>query len=1198
MSAVDQDMLKTLLEFGYDEPQAVRALRATGNASIEQAAEWLANPRGGGGAPGAAAAPAPTPVPAPAPAPPPAAAAGGDRQAQIEAGRQRYIEEQKRKKEEKRFKEMERKRLDEQRANFAARQGKPAAGGGGAAAGGGGGDDLAALRAERAKQHSERVEREKARQAKEDRDAREAAERQARAQADHESQLRQAEKERKKFREQQKQDAQLQSQMRREESSRREQLRREREAKEQQQAAARERAQRQQAAAREEAARAAEASRQPYSEAAAAALLSGVGFEQEQVVATLAEYGGNIRLALQALLSKGAAVAAAAPGDAHPHGAADSDGQWWGVDAIEREAHGILLRLAKGRRQDFKEMRRRRFTESKQKCLADHEDIAQWKPELPMIRDLDWKLGWADSDRDRYADFRVKLNDIVGMAPVKELIEDTIHDAVGRKGSGEVGGSFHYRHIMLAGSEGTGKKTAADLVGHLSAVVGAVTDPSRWEPQQTRYFVPLGSLGDLDPETVARKTVYYVQQPAAPSAADAAVLQEMIAQGSFCILAGAAPLLQKWARQPCMKRDDRSRLIDLPTLGVPELAAITVQLVEEKGYQLSADGKTDLSGGGLDKSVMEYIVRQTYNDAAIRDNNANLAATMIQRAITRKNARVEREGLGAGRLTLTPQDFGVEMQTDEELQAIKEDVLKEVDQLWGEGAMEGAESEPESDAPTVPIRGLLASSPMVPTVFFNDRLKLKLGEVTSELAAGKARRDNWNVLVTGNSGVGKTTFAKLLAKYLKACRILPRDVVVEKQVGQLQDEETKKLMTQGGCLVIDIDSLMGGAFSGRDNLDAEQVAAVKTALAATVAKPVVCVLAGKWDTAARILHMDAQMDSGIVISLPRQVNIADFPPEKVATIAEDLARVEKDCTFEDGLWEKLSHHISERYDDMGTAGNARLARKLVENAERWREERVFGAAMAMGSQADGEGVSREFIASDFNMDAKLTEERLKVEVDRDIQDLIGMEEAKRSFEQVKAKVRYVEKTGDKSALKTCLNLVITGNPGTGKTMFSRLLYRFMRAYGVLKSDHEVFVERNGLELKGQFLGDTAPKVKRAVREALGGCLFIDEAYALAEGGGDPGGGGDSFAKDAIRTLLTEVENNRTSVMVVLAGYKDKMARLMRMDPGLDRRFPQRLHLHDYSKEQLAQVCQVKARVSRRPGLRRCASTCLTALCRM
>jgi hypothetical protein len=114
-------------------------------------------------------------------------------------------------------------------------------------------------------------------------------------------------------------------------------------------------------------------------------------------------------------------------------------------------------------------------------------------------------------------------------------------------------------------------------------------------------------------------------------------------------------------------------------------------------------------------------------------------------------------------------------------------------------------------------------------------------------------------------------------------------------------------------------------------------------------------------------------------------------------------------------------------------------------------------------------------------------------------------------------------------------------------------------------------------LKGEFLGDTAPKVKRAIKEAMGGCLFVDEAYSLAEGGQDAGGGGDAFAKDAIRTLLTEVENNRTSLMVILAGYKEKMSRLMRMDPGLDRRFPQRLHISDYTGPELAKICAIKAR---------------------
>merc|ERR1719498_261782 len=104
-------------------------------------------------------------------------------------------------------------------------------------------------------------------------------------------------------------------------------------------------------------------------------------------------------------------------------------------------------------------------------------------------------------------------------------------------------------------------------------------------------------------------------------------------------------------------------------------------------------------------------------------------------------------------------------------------------------------------------------------------------------------------------------------------------------------------------------------------------------------------------------------------------------------------------------------------------------------------------------------------------------------------------------------------------------------------------------------------------MKGKYVGHTAPTVKEAIAEAMGGCLFLDEAYALVDSGGD------SFSSEAIRTLLTEVENNRTGLMVVLAGYKDKMGNLMRADPGLNRRFPLRLDLVDYTCAELAQIAR-------------------------
>lgn len=143
-----------------------------------------------------------------------------------------------------------------------------------------------------------------------------------------------------------------------------------------------------------------------------------------------------------------------------------------------------------------------------------------------------------------------------------------------------------------------------------------------------------------------------------------------------------------------------------------------------------------------------------------------------------------------------------------------------------------------------------------------------------------------------------------------------------------------------------------------------------------------------------------------------------------------------------------------------------------------------------------------------------------------------------------------------------LHMVFSGNPGTGKTTIARILGEVYKDIGVLSKGHVVEVDRSGLV--GQYIGHTAVKTQEKINEAIGGILFIDEAYTLVKEGHD-------FGQEAIDTLLKAMEDNRNDFIVIVAGYTDLMQTFIDSNPGLKSRFTKYVNFPDYSADELVQI---------------------------
>lgn len=184
-----------------------------------------------------------------------------------------------------------------------------------------------------------------------------------------------------------------------------------------------------------------------------------------------------------------------------------------------------------------------------------------------------------------------------------------------------------------------------------------------------------------------------------------------------------------------------------------------------------------------------------------------------------------------------------------------------------------------------------------------------------------------------------------------------------------------------------------------------------------------------------------------------------------------------------------------------------------------------------------------------------------------LNNLIGLDGVKQEVNSLinLIKINRLRESRGMATPDVSKHLVFLGNPGTGKTTVARLLSQIYQQMGVLETGQLVEVDR--AELVAGFVGQTAMKTKEKIDEAMGGILFIDEAYTLAKDGND-------FGQEAIDTLLKEMEDKRDAFIVIVAGYPEPMERFLESNPGLKSRFSKNIMFEDYSEEELFSILEL------------------------